>query len=110
MAKSKKLSFLDPKKHGMAGAVLGKLKYRKQDRRFKPEEFFAVVFFPKVKGIGPARIYKHGITETLSHSKATAIAKYDDAHPSVRAKRSWKDSHAAGHMVRRIKIVDLGPA
>ena len=111
MAKRKiKFTPLDPKKHGIGGLVRGGLRPKKQDYRFQAETFYAVVFFPKIQGLGKARVYKQGIAETLSHTKEAAIARFDDVHPSVRDKRSWKQSHAAGQMVRRIKIIDLGPA
>ena len=47
VVKMRKWYPLNPKKHGIGG-LLGKPFYtREQDRRASPDEFFAVVFFPK---------------------------------------------------------------
>lgn len=106
MKTPKGYSALSAKKHGMGGLIKGKLRPRKQDRRAKPFEAYAVIFFPTIQGIGPACMYQ-GVFETLAQRPETAKAKWlDTVHKSVR----WADYHKAGHRIRKVKIIDLGDA
>lgn len=96
-------------KRGMGGFVHTKPKRRKQDDRFEPGTFYAVVFFPKITGIGNARLWKHKLVETLSCTPQAAIAKFMDR--GVKGKgETWENYRRAGWKVRRVQVSDLGPA
>lgn len=102
---------LDPKKHGVGGLSPYMPKPRKQDRRAKPWEGYAVIFFPQYKIGFKAEIGMMSTEETLSQTPEAARVKYADRiggpeHPA----KKWAHYHKAGHRVRRIRIVDLGPA
>lgn len=102
---------LDPKRHGIAGLSKTFPKKRKQDRRAKPMEGYAVVFFPQYKLGWKAQMGFCDTEETISQTAEAARVKYADRiggkdHPA----KKWEEYHAAGHRVRRIRIIDLGPA
>lgn len=103
--KERKIYGLDPKKHGIGGALLTKPTRRKQDRRAKPLDGYAVVFFPKINGIGPASIWHSSSVETISQTPATAIAKHMDG---ILKGETWATYQRAGWRVRKIRITDLG--
>jgi hypothetical protein len=102
----------DPKKFyelvhpgGMRGLLLKKPRMRKQDSKFKPGEFYAVVFFPKITRIGSATAAWPSTIETLARSPEAAIVKFMDR---IKQGESWETYHDAGHRGRRVKITDLG--
>ena len=96
-------------KRGMGGYITTKPKRQKQDRRFSPGAFYVVAFFPKLTGIGKARLWKHTLVETLSCSREAAIAKFMDRGISDKFE-TWENYRRAGWKVRRIRVSDLGPA
>lgn len=102
---------LDPKKHGVAGLSPHTPKRRKEDRRAAPWEGYAVIFFPQYEIGQKAAVGFYGTAATLSQTAEAARVKFAD---SIGGKESpdkkWAEYHKAGHRVRRIKIVDLGPA
>lgn len=106
-AKEKKISFLDAKKHGYNGAIVGAIKFRKQDKRAKPCEMYAVVFFPRVQRIGKACIWPHAIRGALANSAATAKAIFMDG---LAPGQKWATYNRAGHRIRKVRIVDCGDA
>src|SRR4051812_9330898 len=62
---------------GLRGSVRAKkMRMRKQDRRFKPEEFFLAVFFPKITNLGRASIWGLHTMNTLSETPEMAKAKF----------------------------------
>lgn len=89
------------------GLVLRKPRMRKQDRRFKSSEYYAVVFFPKITGLGKADAGWPNTAETLSRSPEAAKAKFMD---HIAKSETWGTYEHAGHKIRRVKIVDLGDA
>lgn len=98
-------------KRGVGGVSLTKPSPVKQASRFAPECFYAVVFFPKIKGIGGPVLYKGTVAETISITKKAAIAKFMDRGniDKPKPKREiWSTYVAAGWKVRRIRITDLG--
>lgn len=97
---------LDPKKHGVGGVVRGPLRYRKQDRRASGDSGYAVVFFPRIKGIGRAHIHLY-VRETLSYSPEAAVSKFMD---QIARSETWAAYYKAGHRVRQIRLTDLGDA
>lgn len=97
---------LDWKKHGVGGAVRGPLKYREQDKRATSDAGYAVVFFPRIKGIGRAHLHMY-LRETLSHSPQAAVTKFMDR---IARSETWATYFKAGHRVRKIKLTDLGDA
>jgi hypothetical protein len=103
----KGFSALDNKKHGVGGLIRGKIKYRAQDKRAEPGEFYAVVFFPRIHGIGNASLRFISHMETLSQSPAAAKAKYLDR---LAPGQKWADFVRAGHRIRKIRLTDLGDA
>jgi hypothetical protein len=107
---SEKFSALDPKKHGVGGIIRGKIREKEQDRAFEPcDELYAVVFFPRIENLGPAVIWSSTLKETLSHTPATAIAKFMDRGASPNDEfETWESYAEAGWKVRRLKIADLG--
>lgn len=99
---------LDPKKHGVGGFLKGtKIRDRKQDRRAIPGEGYAVIFFPRIHGIGKAAVHTFGLDKSLSRSPEAAISKFMD---SIARSETWKSLSRAGHRVRKVRIVDLGDA
>ena len=97
---------LESEKDGIGGVMKGKMKYRKQDKKFEPGNFYAVVFFPRIDGLQPASA-SWGVIETLSNSPETAIAKFMDR---LAGGETWETYAKAGHKVRRVQVSDLGPA
>jgi hypothetical protein len=97
---------INPKKCGMGGIVNVKPLPRKQDKRFVSGEMYAVVFFPKINGIGNAQWWMDS-TETLSRSPEAAISKFMDR---IKLGEKWETYQKAGHRVRKVRIVDLGDA
>jgi hypothetical protein len=97
---------LDWKKHGIGGVIKAPLRYRKQDKRATGDTAYAVVFFPRIKGIGRAHVDMY-IRETLSRSPEAAISRFMDR---IARSETWKTYYRAGHKVRKIKLSDLGDA
>lgn len=97
---------LDPKKHGVGGVIKGPLRYRKQDKRARSDTGYAVVFFPRIKGIGRAHIHMY-VRETLSYSPEAAISRFMD---KIARSDTWATYFKAGHRVRKLKVLDLGDA
>lgn len=102
---------LDPKKHGIGGLTPRMPKPRKQDRRALPWEGFAVVFFPQYDVGFKAEIHFMGCENTMSQTPEAARVRFADSiggneHPA----KKWREYHKAGHRVRRVRIIDLGPA
>lgn len=93
------------------GAPLGvtykRPKLRAQDKRAKPNTMYAVVFFPKINSLGPAKIYFYQLRETLSQSPEAARVRFMD---KIRQGEKWATYADAGHRVRKIRITDLGDA
>lgn len=89
------------------GIVLEKPEMQEQDAEFEPEELFVVVFFPKITGIGPARVWFHKIHGTLAQSPEAAKMRFMDG---IKQGEKWETYADAGHRIRRVKIVDLGDA
>lgn len=98
---------LDPKKHGMAGLIRGKMKPRKQDRRASPGEGYAVIFFPRYTRLGKAAVHFFGVERSLSNSPEAAISKFMDG---IAKSETWQGMSKAGHRVRKVRITDLGDA
>ena len=92
---------------GPGGAVSRKPRMRKQDKRAKSAEFYAVVFFPKITGIGPAGICHYDINTTISLSPEAAKAKFMDR---ITKGQKWETYADAGHRIRKVKVLDLGDA
>lgn len=90
---------------GPGGFMMKKPRIRKQDKRFKSAEFYAVVFFPKITGIGKASASWPKTINSLSNSPQAAIAKFLDG---IKKGETWETYEDAGHRVRRVKIMDLG--
>ena len=107
MTKKEKYTALDHKEHGVGGVIRGELRYRDQDREFVPGVMYAVVFFPKIEGIGKATW--HGIHDvgTLARTPELAISKFMER---ITESETWETYHKAGHRVRRVRIADLGDA
>lgn len=109
-AKPKKWYPLDAKKHGVGGLSAHPIGQRiKEDRRAKPAEFYAVVFFPQYqavrKTIGPASINFWEIEGTLANSPEAARIKFMDR---IAKGEKWSTYAKAGHRVRKVRIVDCG--
>ena len=101
---------MDPKKHGMAGLSKFPIKPRKQDHRAKPWYGYAVILFPQYELGWKATIGFHGTQETLSQSAEGARVKYADRIGGKESPdKKWARYHNAGHRVRKVKIIDLGP-
>lgn len=105
--KKPKFYSLDSKRHGVGGVITTKPRRRAQDKRAKAESYFAVVFFPKIEGIGRARLSYHRVLSTLSGSAEAAKMKFMDG---IARGEKWETYARAGHRVRRIKLSDLGDA
>lgn len=103
--RKRKLYSLNPKKHGLGGLSYTKPTRRKQDRRAKPLDGYAVFFFPKINGIGPAEIWHNAATGSLSATPAAAIAKHLDGIVGT-----WAEAQRAGWRVRKVRVNDLGDA
>ncbi len=102
---------LDPEKHGVGGLSPHMPKLRKEDRRARPLEGYAVIFFPQYNIGWKAQIWYNEVQETLSQTPEAARVRYADhiggkEHPA----KKWAKYHKAGHRVRRVKIIDMGPA
>jgi hypothetical protein len=98
---------LDAKKHGVGGLIRGKIRWRKQDKRARSAEGYAVVFFPRIHGIGKACIYMFGLDYSLSRSPEAAISKFMDR---IAGSETWVKMSKAGHRVRKVRVIDLGDA
>lgn len=86
-------------------------KKRKQDVRAKPWEGYAVIFFPQYELGFKATVGFHQTSETLSQTPEAARVKYADRVGGVDSPdKKWERYYGAGHRVRRVRIVDLGPA
>ena len=92
---------------GPRGYVLKKPRRQKQDKKFEPGTFYAVIFFPKITGIGKASANWPRVMETLSQSPEAAISKFMDG---IKQGETWETYQDAGHRVRQVKISDLGDA
>ena len=92
---------------GPRGFLLEKPKRRKQDKKFKSAEFYAVVFFPKITGLGEASARWPNTISTISNSRKAAIVKFMDG---ITAGETWETYYDAGYRVRKINITDLGDA
>lgn len=92
---------------GMGGVVRGKPEMREQDKEAAPAEGYAVVFFPKISGIGPASLDWPRIGATLARTPEAAIAKFMDG---VAEGQTWETYYDGGNRVRRVRVVDLGDA
>lgn len=107
----KKWYELDPKKHGVAGIQPYMPKPRKEDRRARSWEGYAVIFFPQYDIGFKAIVGFHDTDSTISQTPEAARVRFAD---SIGGKDSpdkkWATYYKAGHRVRRIKIIDLGPA
>jgi hypothetical protein len=90
------------------GLVYVEPKFREQDKEAAPLECYGVVFFPKITGIGDARVGFFHFSSTLSQTPEAAIAKFIDGVGGGR--EAWATYHDAGHRVRKLRIVDLGDA
>lgn len=102
---------LDPKKHGLGGVTHLKPVKRKPDRRASPWEGYAVIFFPQYKVGFKAQVGFQSTNDTLSQTAEAARVRFADniggeGSPDLK----WAEYHLAGHRVRRVRIVDLGPA
>ena len=100
----KNLYELDPKEHGMRGLLSGRPRAQKQDHRAIAFEGYAVVFFPKITGIGKSKLYFYCL-ETLSNTPEAAKTKFMDR---IAPGEKWETYANAGHRVRRIKATDQG--
>lgn len=100
-------SALDQKKHGIGGVINGPIKERKQDRRALPAEGYIVVFFPRIKGIGKARVDCFGFDYSWSASPEAALSKFMDR---IHRSDKWEQYYLAGHRVRKVRVIDLGDA
>lgn len=103
-AKRTRFYSLDHKKHGVGGVSTVKPTKRKQDRRALSSVRYAMVFFPKVHGIGVATL---GWDTPLVHRRETAPVVFMDGI-GVREGETLKQYEDAGWRLRKIKIVDLG--
>ena len=92
---------------GPGGVLRRKPRMRKQDKRAQSAEMYAVVFFPKITGIGKAMIWPNDIAQTLANTPETAIARFMD---KIAKSETWETYHDAGHRVRKVKVMDLGDA
>lgn len=106
-SKKFRLYQLHPDGGGPGGVVLRKPRPRKQDRRAQSAEMYAVIFFPKITGIGKAHVHFYGVHESLAQSPEAAKVKFMDR---IRKGEKWETYAQAGHRVRKIKIVDMGDA
>ena len=88
------------------GVTYRKPRLRKQDRRAKSAEIYAVVFFPKITGFGPAQVNFYGIRTTLAQSPQAAKVMFN----RIAKGEKWKTYTDAGHLIRRVKVIDLGDA
>lgn len=89
------------------GVTYKRPKLREQDRRAKPAELYAVVFFPKITGLMKAQVNFYGLRETLSATPEAAKVRFMD---SIKKGEKWATYHHAGHRVRKVKVIDLGDA
>ncbi len=78
-----------------------------QDSEAIPGEGYVVAFFPKIDTLGPASLDWPSTWETLSRSPEAAISKFMD---KIRRGEKWETYRDAGHCVRHVRIIDLGPA
>ncbi len=100
----KKFYSLDHKKHGIGGVTSIKPARRKQDAKAKSSIRYAMVFFPKIDGIGPATL-DWDVKLTMRPESADVvfmdnIARDDDL----------KTYKSAGWRLRKIKLIDMGDA
>lgn len=70
-------------------------------------EGYAVVFFPRITGIGEATLGFPTVWETLSQTSEAAIAKFLDR---IAKGQTWETYADAGHKVRKVRIDDMGDA
>ena len=87
------------------GLLLRKPRARKQARRAKSAEMFAVIFFPKITGIMNAQVGFYNLR--LSQTPEAARVKFMD---DIKKGEKWATYADAGHRVRRVRIIDLGDA
>ena len=92
---------------GPGGVLFRKPRMKKQDRRAKSETMYAVVFFPKITGIGPAEVNHYGIRTTLAQTPEAAKVMFMDR---IAKGEKWKTYADAGHRIRKVKIMDMGDA
>ena len=81
--------------------------FQEQDAKASSAEGYAVVFFPKITGLGKATLDFPGVARTLSQTPEAAISKFMDA---IKSGQKWSTYHDAGHRVRRLRFTDLGDA
>lgn len=112
MIGKKKWYELDHKIHGIGGLSPKYPKRRKQDRRAKAWEGYAVIFFPQYEMSGMrAEVGFLETQETLSQTAEAARIKYADRIGGTgNPDKKWEEYNKAGHRVRRVRIIDLGPA
>lgn len=102
---------LDPKKHGISGLSPYMPKPRKQDRRAKAWEGYSVVFFPQYRLGWKAHIGYHDTLQHMSQTPEAARVRFADKIGGDKSPaQKWKNYYRAGHRVRKIKIIDMGPA
>ena len=89
------------------GVVREKPEMRQQDAEAEPVEMYAVVFFPKITGIGPAALNFYGLQGTLSNSPEAARVRFMDR---MAAGQKWETFSEAGHRIRKVRVTDLGDA
>lgn len=90
---------------GPKGLVTREPAMREQDETAKEIDGYAVVFFPKLDVLGPAKIWFRDIQETFSQTPEAAKAKYMDG---IKLGETWETYEDAGHRLRKVRVVDLG--
>jgi len=89
------------------GIVMEEPAPQRQDSEAEPADLYAVVFFPRISGIGPAEVNFYGLEARLAQSPEAAIVKFMDG---IAPGKTWETYHHAGHRVRKLRITDLGDA
>ena len=90
---------------GVIATAKRPMRRRKQDRRAKAFDGYAVIFFPKITNLGKARISQM-VWNTLAQTPEAAISKFMDGMKG----ETWETYHDAGHRVRKVRLSDLGDA
>jgi hypothetical protein len=92
---------------GPGGIVTEEPRFREQDETAAPTELYAVVFFPKITGIGDASIAWPAVKRTLAQTPHAAVVKFMDG---IAKSERWETYQDAGHRIRKVRLVDLGDA
>jgi hypothetical protein len=87
------------------GLVCKEPEFREQDAEALPVEGYAVIFFPKISGLGRATMAFYSAERTFSQTPEAAITKFLDG---LSKGQTWETYADAGHKVRRVKMIDLG--